>query len=263
MPPSLDNLRAVRIRQIEGLIRENGAVSVAELARQFEKTQMTIRRDLLLIEDKGLARRTHGGAVAIEAEDFKLSPYRLREKEQASAKLSIARKAVEFIRDGDSLILNAGTTMQALARELRRFRNLKVVTNGTTVVVELAEVGGAQVIMIGGEVDLTKLGTVGPMADDHLQNIHVAKAFLAVAGISAGRSVAMHTHGHACLNKRFIDAADEITILIDSTRFESHALFPIAPVNRVHRIVTDAAAPPAICEAIRRQGVEVVIADPA
>ena len=166
-------IRAARHNKIKSLLEEDGVVSIASLAERCKTSSVTIRRDLATLEDEGELVRTYGGAIALAAPDKMMSPYDVRVKEYSKEKLSVANKAAEYIENGDNLIISAGTTMHALALQLKRHENLKVVTNGLAVAMELAIAPGAQVLMIGGAVDSKELATVGSLAEELIQSIHV------------------------------------------------------------------------------------------
>jgi DeoR/GlpR family transcriptional regulator of sugar metabolism len=254
-------IRAARLKEIRSRLERDGALTVSELARGFGKTPITIRRDLEVLEGEGYLTRTHGGAIAAGPGTNEPSPYGEREMEAAREKWAVARRAADYVEDGDSLILNAGTTMRALARCLKNFRDLQVVTNGITLVSELTQAPGAQVLLLGGEVDAKKMGTVGPQARDMLGGIHVAKAFLGISGLSVERGLLMHSSAEAEINAAFVGAADEVTVAVDSRKFGINLLYGVAPLSAVQRIITDGGIGADARRAVERAGVDLVIAE--
>lgn len=258
----LGMIRAARQIEIATRLRRDGVVSIAGLAEQLGVSAVTIRRDLAVMEKAGLLVRTHGGATPMGS-DYEPSPYRIRQEEHAKEKSAVARKASEYIKDGDSIILNAGTTMHELAKELRRFKQLSVVTNGLTVAAELALAEGIQVTMIGGLVDPAKLGSVGPMAEESLRDIRVSRAFLGVTGVSVDHGISMHSPIEAQINKCFVRCAREVTVVIDSSKFEVPSLHRIVPLTEVQRIITDEGLSAELRRKIEALGVELVIASEA
>ena len=255
-------LKAVRHKKIQEMLMSGGQVTVAELAEKFSTSPITIRRDLEYLDQQGLLNRTHGGAVADFGDGSPASTknYSVRESAQAAQKQLIARHAARLITDGESIIMNGGTSMHALAMELSRHNNLQVVTNGLTVAVELGGNSTTRVYFIGGMVDFTKMATVGHSAQEVMKDIHVDRAFLGVSGISVSGGLAMFNPHEAEINRAFINAAREVTILVDSTKFSSKAMFRIAPIEKVHRLITDAGIDPDVQREIARLGIEVVIA---
>lgn len=262
-------IRAARLKKIKAILDNDGDVSIADLADRFNISAVTIRRDLAILENDGHLVRTHGGAIALVTPDKLMAPYEIREKEFYKEKLAVAQKAAEFIESGDSLILNAGTTMRELARQLKGVKDLKVVTNGLAVAIEMVIAPGAQVLMIGGAVDSKELATVGSLAEGIVQAIHVPKAFLGVLAISIERGISVHSPVEAEINRRFIRSAEEVTVVADSSKFETHFLSPFeanflfktANLDEVHRIVTDSKIDPEVKKSLQRLGLEVVIAD--
>src|SRR5581483_11965544 len=180
-------IKAVRQKKIRELIEAGGAVTVAGLAKQFDTSPITIRRDLMFLEKQGVLNRTHGGAiVGEEAEATRLTviPYIDRNQVRAKEKGLIAQRASDFVKDGDSIIINAGTTTCRFARALRDRTNLQVVTNGVTVAAEFESNRSVQLYLIGGLVDFSKMATTGRSAEQAMSEIRVPKAFLGFSGIS-------------------------------------------------------------------------------
>lgn len=252
-------IQARRLKEIREQIEREGAVSVSELAKNFGKNPITIRRDLDVLASEGTLRRTHGGGVVLEGSSANLPRYDVRKGIHLEEKAAIAAKATQYISDGDSLIINAGTTTRELAACLGRYRDLQIVTNGITLVPELAHSAGSQVFLIGGETDFKKLGTVGPVAEEMIQDIHVAKAFIGVSGISLERGLLMHSPSGARINAAFVASADETTVLVDSSKFTSNYIYRVAQLKGIHRIITDAGVDTETRKALEQAVPEVVI----
>jgi len=252
-------IQAARQREILSLVEKKGVVSIAELAERLDISSITIRRDLLKLASQGRLTRTHGGATAANL-DGELASYEERERLHADEKKAVAKRAAQLVREGDSIILNAGTTMRELAIQLRGIKDLNVVTNGLTVATELAGTPRRQIFTIGGTVDATKLATVGPQAELMLQDIHVSQAFLGVIGVSIEHGIFMHNAAEAQINAAFIRCARAITVVVDSSKFTANALFRIAPLSEVDRIVTDRQVPREVVRALKKQKIQVLIA---
>lgn len=255
-------MKALRQQKIRELVEQGGAVTVSDLAARFNTSLITIRRDLHHLEKEGVLSRTHGGAIAeAEAETFAATPYAAREASHADEKRAIAQRAAQMIKDGDSLILNAGTTMQSLAKALHDRQNLRIVTNGVTVAAEFGTNKSAQVYLIGGIVDHAKMATVGQTAEESLRDIRVPRAFLGVSGISVDEGLAMYNQQEAQINRTFIGCAREVTVLVDSSKFTSQAMYRIAPLAEVHRIITDAGILDADRSRIEDLGIELIVVE--
>ena len=271
-------IRAVRLKEIRHRLDREGAVSVSDLAAQYAKTTITIRRDLEFLEAEGFLTRSHGGAVVRPRSDYELSPYGTRQGEHSVQKALVAKRAAKLVSDGDTLIINAGTTMREMARHLTLRKGLRIATNGITLIQELAAAPGAQILLLGGDVDFRKMGTVGPLAEGGdvdfrkmgtvgplaeaaLSDIHALKAFLGITAISLDHGLSMHSPTEARINAAFIEAADEVTVVVDSSKFETPALYRVTPLEAIHRIVTDSGLPPAIAEQLRAMGLDLILVD--
>ncbi len=253
-------MQNLRQQEILKLLQKTHGVTVSALAARFNKTPITIRRDLSAMEKLGLLQRTHGGAVPTDTPNFDLSPYEVREREHPREKSAIAACAVQFIHEGDCILMNAGTSLYAVARELRGFKDLQVVTNGLTVAAELSRNPGIDVLLLGGTVDPKKLGTVGPVAETAVKELHVSHAFLGVSGISVADGIAMHNQAEATINAAFLATADEVTVLVDASKFSNHSLYRIASLDRVNRVISDERLPQKVRRALDEANIEVLIA---
>ena len=176
-------LAAERQSRIARLITERQTVSVVELCNLFNVSDMTIYRDLRRLEGRGILQRTHGGAILLKQPPGDL-PYYAREHEQVREKQAIARLSATLIHDGETIALDAGTTIATLARALVHKRDLTVVTNSVHVINELAGISDIRVIATGGSLWEPTMSMVGPLAVSALRRFAVDKAFLATPAIS-------------------------------------------------------------------------------
>jgi len=254
-------LKATRQKQICEAVQKDGGVSVAELAEKLGASQNTIRRDLAYLGKQGVLQRTHGGATFDDGSSFAMTPtYAARTVDNARQKQLIAKRSVEFVSDGASILLNGGTTMQAFAVALRNTkRDLQIVTNGLTVATELDINGSARAYFIGGVIDFTKMATVGQTAQEAMKDIQVEQAFLGVSGISITGGLAMFNPHEAEINRAFIQAAQHVTVLVDSSKFASKAMFRIASLDKIHRLVTDELLTDKDRRQIEALGIELII----
>lgn len=252
-------IRAERQTQIINWLERHGVASIANLAKEFQASEITIRRDLAELGREGLLDRTHGGARRIDANSLgrEPSPYAIREHEQAREKTALGKAAARFVADGESLIVNAGTTMRQFALQLRA-RDLKVVTNGITVAPVLAELPGSDVLLLGGAVDPRKMATIGIETEQMLQNIRVRKAILGVSGISAEHGIFMHSAEEARVNAALIAHADEVIVVADATKFAANQPYRIAPWSAATLLITEERVPADLRAAIAARGVEII-----
>lgn len=260
-------LKAARHKEIVALVQGGGVVEVNALAQRFQTSPITIRRDLIELQERGLLERTRGGAVSGEviAEGwarYESISYAEREREQFREKRAIAELAAQLVSDGDCILVNGGTTSRHLAEALRGHQNLHVVTNGLTVAMEFARSQNAAVYLLPGMMDFKKMTSVSRPAPGTFDDISVRAAFLGVHGISPAGGIGMLSPEEAAMNRAFIDAAQTVNVLVDSTKFNSQAIFRICEMNRVTRVVTDTGIAPAVRQALESQGVEVLLASP-
>ena len=242
-------------------IREHDIVEIDEISKQFEISIPTVHRDLIYLEEEGFLRKVRGGATMQPSKIFETS-YHNRARLYPEEKKRIAKYALRFIKDDMSLMLDNSTTVQTMAKMLGTFRGLTVITYFQEIIHELSRPGyQISVVSTGGELDRTHQTLVGPIVEATLKDIHVSTAFISTAAVSPTLGV-MHPYSDEVRRKQLIiQAADEVILLVDHSKFEKTALKIIAPINKIKRIVTDQALDPASTDLILAQGVELHIAD--
>lgn len=252
-------LAAERQNRIVRLITERQSVAVTELCDMFGVSDMTIYRDLRRLEERGILQRTHGGAILLKQPPGDL-PYYAREHEQVQEKTAIAHLAASLIHDGETIILDAGTTIASLARVLVHKRDLTVITNSIHVVNELAAAPGVSVIMTGGSLWKPTMSMVGPMAVSSLRRFHVDKAFLATPAISLETGITNSNLYEAEVKSTMIEIAREKTLLVDHTKFGRTSYAIVAPLAAFNRLVTDDRTPADTSDRLRELGLDVLVA---
>jgi len=226
-----------RQAKIVELIESGKLVKVKSLSDKFKVSTSTIRRDLDKLEKSGEIQRIHGGALAKGG--TKLEPsFVEKEKEYPQVKESIAQKAAGLINDGDTIILDAGTTTTQLAKLLDSHKDLTIVTNAINIALELAQ-GPNQVLLTGGYLKKHTLAMVGPIADINLKKFHANKVFLGANGIDLRAGVTTPDLVEANSKKIMIQMAKEVIVLADHSKFEETAFIKIADLESVDKIITD------------------------
>jgi len=253
-------LPADRLQVIADLIRERGSVRGRDLADVLGVTDETIRRDLARLTEQGLVRRAHGGAVALRPSDETDTSFRLRE--HADEKIAIGRRAAELVADGSSIILDSGTTTLCLARVLHGKQDLVVVTTAVTNALELVGNPGTTVIMTGGVVRPTTFGASGQLAAATLRGLHVDQTFLAIHSVSVKGGLTYPLFEEVDAKKAMIEAAAEVILLADHSKFGRQALVRVAPITAVQRIVTTPGIDLDEAAAIRDLGIDLIIVEP-
>lgn len=251
-------IAAQRRARIVDLVNRRGILSVAELARVVGASLMSIRRDLTLLDAQGLLRRTHGGAVALAAPPD--VPLRRRERLELQAKAAIGRAAAALVRDGETILLDAGTTLLAMARSLRAHPHLTVVTNSVQVLAELWNRPGLRVVALGGVARAASGSITGPLAEKTLEEIRVDRAFLGATGITPRWEVSNSDLDLAALQRRILSAARESHLLADHTKFGRTGLAIVSPLKVFSSVITDAHLSPPLVSQLRKHVRKVVIA---
>jgi DeoR/GlpR family transcriptional regulator of sugar metabolism len=250
-----------RRQKILELLEKNGRVTVDELAGNFSVSTVTARTDLDALAKLGALRRSHGGAVrALDPlHDY---PLKLKEILHHEEKTRIARAAVQLVRPNQTVILDSGSTTAEIARQLKqaRIKGLSVITNSLSIGAELADAQGIAVIVIGGILRELSQSCVGPHAEQMMRELHADHLFLAVDGLHVEIGPSTPDILEAQLNGLMVRASNEITVVADSSKFGRRSMSVIAPMDQVDRVITDAGVSPDMVEALRRRGVEIVIA---
>ena len=253
-------LAADRLQVIADLVRERGSVRGRDLVEALGVTDETIRRDLARLADQGLVRRAHGGAVALRPSDETDTSFRLRE--HADEKLAIGRRAAALVSDGSSIILDSGTTTLSLARSLVGKQDLVVVTTAVTNAIELVGNPRTTVIMTGGVIRPSTFGASGQLAAATLRGLHVDQTFLAIHSVSVQGGLTYPLFEEVDAKRAMIEAASEVILLADHSKFGRQALVRVAPITAVHRIITTPGIDPAEAAAIRDLGIDLIVVDP-
>jgi DeoR family fructose operon transcriptional repressor len=247
-----------RQRQILELVRERGSVRIGELSALFGVTDETIRRDLLRLDGLGVLQKSHGGAVlATRAE----STFARRLQEHQAEKAAIARAAVDFVRDGSTIIIDSGTTTAHFARGLRGKRDLVVITNAVTNALELMENSDATVVLTGGVVRATTLGAVGSLAVASLHELHVDQTYLAIQSVSVEGGLTYPSFDEVAVKRAMIAAASEVILLADSSKFGHDSLVKVAPLDVLTRVITTPGLASDMSRHLQDLGIDVVVVD--
>ncbi len=249
-------LSAERRRRICELLREQGRVTVDDLAQRFGTSQVTIRTDLSTLESARALTRTHGGAITVADADQSLG---VKQLQHHAEKLRIATAAAALICDGETVILDSGTTTAEIARRIRGLplTALNVITNALNIAALLADVPAVRLIVPGGILRRESNSLSGPMAEGALAGLQADRLYLGADGIDPEVGVMTPHLAEAQLNARMIEIAREVVVVADASKFRRRNISLIARVEQVQRLITDRAAPDDAVETLRRRGVEV------
>lgn len=247
-----------RQMQILSHLYEHKRASVSELCERFGVSPATIRRDLKELEDAGLLKRTHGGAISLEHVGFEPT-FQEKEDQYREEKRRIAVRAASMINEGETVLLDAGTTTWALARELTRFQRLTVVTNSVFVLRELAGLSSIELLCVGGMVRSTTQSMVGPVAERMLETIRVDKAFIGTNGVDPEAGLTTPHLLEAQVKQAMIRSAKQVVVLSDSDKAGKVTFAQFAPIEAVDVWITDPGVPKNLVERIREKGVRVIV----
>jgi DeoR family transcriptional regulator, glycerol-3-phosphate regulon repressor len=217
--------------------RESGRVMVEDLARRFEVTPQTIRKDLNDLCERRLLNRVHGGAI-ISSGVENLS-YEARRFVAAAEKRSIGRAAAELIPDQSSLFINIGTTTEEVAMALANHKNLMVITNNLNVAMQLYRQPSIEVIVAGGAVRQSDGGIVGAQAVDLIRQFKVDTAVIGASAIDRDGSLLDFDHREVRIAQAIIENARRVVLVADSSKLERSAPVRIAHLTQIHAFVTD------------------------
>lgn len=248
-----------RRRRILEIVESEGSVSVEALAQRFRVSEMTIRRDLRLLEQNGLLRRVHGGATSSRGRSYE-PPFLLRIRERAEAKARIGAAAANLVRDGDSIALDVGTTTLEIARCLGNRKNLTVITPSLHIANALSNLSTIRLIVTGGILRPVELSLVGHLAERAFQEFFVDKLFLGIGGISLEAGLTEFNLEDAQVKKAMLKSAKECIVVADASKLGNIAFASVAPLSSVHKLITDTSADPEFVARLREIGIEVILA---
>lgn len=235
-------------------------VTVSELAQHFAVSAVTIRGDLDALAEVGAIIRSHGGALRhVDApEDV---PLAVKETLHHPEKVRIGHAAARMIQDGETVMLDSGTTTAEIARQIRflKLRSLNVITNALNIAMELATQPNVRLIMIGGILRQMSYSLAGPHAEQIVDALHADRLFLGVDGVDPEIGLMTPDVLEARLNALMIGVSREVVVVADSAKFQRRSLSVIGKVESAHKLITDAGIPEDARSALQDRGVEVII----
>jgi DeoR family transcriptional regulator of aga operon len=258
--PSNGLLNEERRREILGVMHRDGRVLVKELARQFRISQITIRKDLEFLDGQGVIQRTHGGALPVQAGALLDPTLREKEKLHRKQKTQIALVAARLVEEGQSVLLDSGTTTTAIARALKNknMERLTVITNAINIAAELAGTH-IEVILTGGMLRKNSFSLVGPLAERTLRQLSADILFLGVDGFDTKAGLFTPNLLESEVNRAMVEIARRTIAVCDSSKFGRRSLCNIMPVAAVDEVITDKQIPKSDLRALKEEGVKVTV----
>ena len=258
-------LRAEREFKIINKLRAERIVHLSDLSTAIGVSENTIRRDLQRLQDTGILKRTHGGAVITEEDHDTHSSddvdWLARESQSPAEKQRIGREAANLVHDGEAIILDAGTTTMQIARNLREKRNLTVVTNAVNIGLELARNANLTVVLTGGILRELSKSLVGPLVEDFISgSIHVDRLFLSAGGVSTDAGITNANTIEVPIKRAMIRAAREVILVVTHQKIGRRSFTQIAPLEAISTIVTDTSADAGLVASLEARGIKVILA---
>ncbi|MBP3391780.1 MAG: DeoR/GlpR transcriptional regulator [Clostridia bacterium] len=255
-----------RRASILAIIEDAGEASLAELCTRFSGvSEITIRRDLIQLEQEGHILRTRGGAVSLKRLGSGIphpgsgeeNEYFLRAHQNQEEKIALAKKALSFVEKGRSIYFDAGSTIMALAHLLPD-EAMTIITNGTNVAQELVTKPKITVMMPGGTVNHNTLSVSGSTSISFIQNINIEYAFMSASAFSLDAGFSVSNIYEAELKRAVINRAKKVVMLLDSSKFDKSLLFTMAELADIDYLVCDRAPSLEIRKAAKAAGVQII-----
>ncbi|MEU8876044.1 DeoR/GlpR family DNA-binding transcription regulator [Streptomyces javensis] len=234
-------------------LRSGGPASVTDLSSELGVSAATVRRDLIRLEEDGLLTRVHGGAVAEDGDQ----PFAEVAEVRVTDKDAVAERAAAMVQDGQTVLLDIGTTAYRLARQLHG-RRLTVITSNLVVYEELAEDTGIELVLPGGVVRREYRSLVGFLTEDSLRQLHADWLFLGTSGIRPGGHVMDTTVVEVPVKRAMMAAAEKTVLLADAGKFPGRGMAKVCGPQDIDFVVTNASADQATCAVLAEAGVEVI-----
>lgn len=249
-----------RRKDIMNRIQETGEVLVTALSKEFGVSEVTIRNDLEYLETKNLLIRARGGAIY--PENLVGIDQRITEKIKINAhqKMIIGKRAASLINEGDTIIIDSGSTTAEIVKNLGGMRQLNVITNALNIANSLMAFPNINVIIPGGYLRQNSLCLIGPLAEKNLRSFFVDKVFLSTDGFDTRRGIFTPNIDEAHLNTIMIEISKQVILVTDSSKFKRKSLAFICSVDKIKTVLTDSGIPDDDKKRLEDAGVEVIIA---
>ena len=239
-------------------LNTTGQVDVSTLSKELEVSEVTIRNDLEKLEEKNILIRARGGAIKLDrvSTDFSISD---KHKQHSEEKKRIGKAAAQFILDGETIILDSGTTTMEIVRNLPKTISLTVISNALNIANQLSEHPDVNLIIPGGILRKKSLSLVGSAAEESFRNFYCDKLFLAVDGIDATYGLSTPNLEEAQINRVMIAISKQVIVVTDSSKFHKRCLAFISPLNNIDMVITDSGILAEDKTRLENSGIKVVI----
>lgn len=247
-----------RQQELTRLLERTGRLSVAQICEQFNISEATARRDLETLSEQGLVQRVHGGAILVR-QAAPEEPILRRSREQENEKEQIGRAAAALIQDGETVFLGSGTTVLQVAQHLVT-RNITVITNSLPVINLMSEKENIQLIALGGILRDSELSFIGHITEQALFEVRADKIIIGIRAISLDQGLTNDYLPETLTDRAILSAGRETIVVADYTKCGVMSTAFVAPLTVMHILVTDNRTNTEFIEALRSQGIEVIVA---
>ncbi len=254
-------LREDRLRQIIHMLRLYGKVEVNLLCRAFGVTEMTIRRDLSTLVEQNLAVRSHGGALLPPSSTLSESPYELRIARNLPEKQAIAREALAFLENGQTVFFDSSTTVLCIARLITNALDMVVVTDTLATALELNARHTIKIICVGGELRKNTGACCGVFAENMLRSMHFDIAFLGAPRVSMNGELSTSTAAEMPTKTLIREQADKVVLVVDHSKLGPPEFLVQGHVRDVDVLITDDKMPQDFLDVCRSAGTRVIVAE--
>ncbi len=247
-----------RRQYIAGLAQQQGRVLVEELSESLGISRITIRKDLDVLQRRGTVQRTHGGALLVGSGALVDPSLQEKEEQHSQEKQRIAAAATGLVQEGQCVLLDSGSTTAAIARALRKFTRLTIITNAVNIAAELRGTD-FEVLLTGGSLRKNSFSLVGPLAEEMLRDMHADVLFLGVDGFDLATGLSTPNVMESRVNRAMVKAATMVVAVCDSSKFNRRSLSKIVDATAVHHVITDSKLPKETAEALHSLNIKLTM----
>jgi DeoR family transcriptional regulator, fructose operon transcriptional repressor len=240
------------------MLDKSEAITIKDIVNKCKVSEITARRDLISLEQKGIIKRTHGGAILTSGLP-ELFGFDNKAREHREQKIEICKLAASLIEDNDTIYMDCGTTVFFLARFITRFKNLRVITNSLPVVSELIPYPQLKIYLIGGELDNDRKALYGSMTENLIARYKADKAFIGAGGVSLENGLSSVDEKEASITTKMAEAAKKVFLLCDSSKIENDSYFTYSSVSVLTNLVTDAGISQEHLILYKNKGINVLV----
>jgi DeoR family transcriptional regulator, fructose operon transcriptional repressor len=247
----------LRIKYILNHLVKVESITIQDIVEKCNVSEITARRDLNTLEERGLLIRTHGGAIKSEVPNgmFVFDKNLIQNRDN---KIDICRFAAGFVEENDTIYIDCGTTTYYLSRFLTKFRNLRIITNSLPVVSELLPFPHIKVYLIGGELDNSRKALYGQMTDTLISRYKADKAFIGAGGVSLTHGLSSMDEKDASVTVKMAEAAQKVFLLCDSSKIEKDSYFTYSSISMLSYLITDNNVDPKLVDLFRNSKINIV-----